>query len=46
MKKEYADLLLRWAEAILIEELHSKDYYHKTSRVFAIFLPVKSVGLE
>jgi len=44
VKKEYADLLRR-ADAIFIEELHRDDYYHKTSQAFAVFLPVKSVGV-
>ena len=44
VKKEYADLL-READAIFIEELHREDYYHKTSQAFAVFLPVKSVGV-
>ena len=44
MKKEYADLL-READAIFIEELHREDWYHKTSQAFAVFLPVKSVGV-
>jgi GMP synthase (glutamine-hydrolysing) len=44
VKKEYADLLRR-ADAIFIEELHREDYYHKTSQAFAVFLPVKSVGV-
>ena len=44
VKKEYADLL-RLADAIFIEELHRDDYYHKTSQAFAVFLPVKSVGV-
>lgn len=44
VKKEYADLL-RLADAIFIEELHREDYYHKTSQAFAVFLPVKSVGV-
>ena len=44
VKKEYADLL-READAIFIEELHAADYYHKTSQAFAVFLPVKSVGV-
>ncbi|MBL4583516.1 MAG: GMP synthase (glutamine-hydrolyzing), partial [Pseudomonadales bacterium] len=33
------------ADAIFIEELHAADYYHKTSQAFAVFLPVKSVGV-
>ena len=44
VKKEYADLL-READAIFIEELHAADWYHKTSQAFAVFLPVKSVGV-
>ncbi len=44
VKKEYAELL-READAIFIEELHAADYYHKTSQAFAVFLPVKSVGV-
>jgi GMP synthase (glutamine-hydrolyzing), C-terminal domain or B subunit/GMP synthase (glutamine-hydrolyzing), N-terminal domain or A subunit len=42
--KEYADLL-READAIFIEELHKADWYHKTSQAFAVFIPVKSVGV-
>jgi GMP synthase (glutamine-hydrolysing) len=44
VKKDYADLL-READAIFIEELHKADWYHKTSQAFAVFLPVKSVGV-
>ncbi len=44
VKKDYADILRR-ADAIFIEELHNADYYHKTSQAFAVFLPVKSVGV-
>lgn len=44
IKKEYADIL-READAIFIEELHKADFYHKTSQAFAVFLPVKSVGV-
>ena len=44
VKKEYADLL-RQADNIFIEELHRADLYHKTSQAFAVFLPVKSVGV-
>ncbi|MCK9506135.1 MAG: glutamine-hydrolyzing GMP synthase [Porticoccaceae bacterium] len=44
VKKEYADIL-READAIFIEELHRVDWYHKTSQAFAVFLPVKSVGV-
>ena len=44
VKREYADLL-READAIFLEELHAADFYHKTSQAFAVFLPVKSVGV-
>ncbi len=44
VKKEYADLL-RLADAIFMEELHRDDFYQKTSQAFAVFLPVKSVGV-
>ncbi len=50
VKKEFADLLRR-ADAIFIEELrNTKDdsdqsWYDKTSQAFAVFLPVKSVGV-
>ncbi len=54
VKKEFADLLRR-ADAIFIEELRStieedggeapRSWYDKTSQAFAVFLPVKSVGV-
>jgi GMP synthase (glutamine-hydrolysing) len=44
VKKEYADLL-RQADAIFIEELYRHDLYGKVSQAFAVFLPVKSVGV-
>ncbi|AMK76758.1 MULTISPECIES: glutamine-hydrolyzing GMP synthase [Methylomonas] len=44
VKKPYADLL-RQADAIFIEELYRHDLYHKVSQAFAVFLPVKSVGV-
>jgi GMP synthase (glutamine-hydrolysing) len=44
VKKEYADLL-RSADAIFIEELRRAGYYDKVSQAFAVFLPVKSVGV-
>ena len=43
-KQEYADIL-RLADNIFIEELRKHDLYHKTSQAFAVFLPVKSVGV-
>ncbi|TVO53404.1 MULTISPECIES: glutamine-hydrolyzing GMP synthase [Denitromonas] len=44
VKKEFADLLRR-ADAIFIDELRAADWYEKTSQAFAVFLPVKSVGV-
>jgi len=44
VRKEYADLL-RLADHIFIEELRKHDLYDKTSQAFAVFLPVKSVGV-
>ena len=44
VKREYAELL-RSADAIFIEELHRNDYYDKVSQAFAVFLPVRSVGV-
>ena len=44
VRPEYA-ALLREADAVFIEELHRAELYHKTSQAFAVFLPVKSVGV-
>jgi GMP synthase (glutamine-hydrolysing) len=44
VKREFADLLRR-ADAIFIEELRNADWYDKVSQAFAVFLPVKSVGV-
>ncbi len=51
VNKEFADLL-RFADAIFIEELRNtkdatsgKTWYELTSQAFAVFLPVKSVGV-
>jgi GMP synthase (glutamine-hydrolysing) len=44
VRKDYADLL-RQADAIFIEELRKHDLYDKTSQAFAVFLPVRSVGV-
>ena len=44
IKQEYADTL-RAADAIFIEELRRHDLYDKVSQAFAVFLPVKSVGV-
>jgi len=44
VKREYAELLAQ-ADAIFIDELRKADLYDKTSQAFAVFLPVKSVGV-
>jgi GMP synthase (glutamine-hydrolysing) len=44
VKKEFADIL-RQADAIFIEELRKNDWYDKVSQAFAVFIPVKSVGV-
>ena len=44
VKSDYAELLRR-ADAIFIEELRAADWYDKVSQAFAVFLPVKSVGV-
>jgi len=44
VKKSYCDILRR-ADAIFIEELHKAELYHKVSQAFAVFMPVKSVGV-
>ncbi|MBK6289562.1 MAG: glutamine-hydrolyzing GMP synthase [Pseudomonadales bacterium] len=44
VRKAYADIL-RQADAIFIEELHNAGLYHEVSQAFAVFLPVKSVGV-
>jgi GMP synthase (glutamine-hydrolysing) len=44
VKKEYADIL-RLADDIFISELRKHDLYDKVSQAFAVFLPVKSVGV-
>jgi GMP synthase (glutamine-hydrolysing) len=44
VKKEYAELL-RQADAIYLEELERAGLYDKIAQAFAVFLPVKSVGV-
>ena len=44
VKREYAELLRR-ADAIFIDELRNAGWYDQTSQAFAVFLPVKSVGV-
>ena len=44
IKKEYADIL-RKADNIFMEELNNYGLYDKVDQAFAVFLPVKSVGV-
>jgi GMP synthase (glutamine-hydrolysing) len=44
VKREFADLL-RYADAIFIDELRAAGWYEQTAQAFAVFLPVKSVGV-
>jgi GMP synthase (glutamine-hydrolysing) len=44
VKKEFADLLRR-ADDIFIHELRKQGLYDAVSQAFAVFLPVKSVGV-
>ena len=44
VRPEYLEKL-RLADAILIEELYKTNLYYKVSQAFAVFLPVKSVGV-
>ena len=44
VRKDFADILRR-ADAIYIEELYAAGHYDKISQAFAVFLPVKSVGV-
>ncbi len=44
VRREYAELLRR-ADAIFIEELRRSGWYERTSQAFAVFLPVRSVGV-
>ncbi|MEI8054537.1 MAG: glutamine-hydrolyzing GMP synthase [bacterium] len=36
---------LRQADHIFLEELHKENLYNKVSQAFAVFLPIKSVGV-
>ncbi|MBE8215965.1 MAG: glutamine-hydrolyzing GMP synthase [Endozoicomonadaceae bacterium] len=38
-------LLLRQVDAIFMEELQKADLYYKVNQAFAVFLPIKSVGV-
>ena len=44
IQKAHAELLRR-ADAIFIEELRTQGLYDKVSQAFAVFLPVRSVGV-
>lgn len=44
VKKSYC-LLLAKANNIFIEELRKHDFYNKLSQAFAVFLPIRSVGI-
>jgi GMP synthase (glutamine-hydrolysing) len=44
VRREYADLLRR-ADAIFIDGLRESGWYDKVAQAFAVFLPVKSVGV-
>src|SRR5438552_689049 len=42
--REYADVLRR-ADAIFIDELRASGWYDRVAQAFAVFLPVRSVGV-
>ena len=44
VRREYAEILQR-ADRVFIEELRRHDLYDKVSQAFAVFLPIKSVGV-
>ena len=44
VKEEYADIL-RHADHIFMEELHNENLYYEVNQAFAVFLPIKSVGV-
>lgn len=44
VKPDYVEKL-RLADAILLDELRQHDLYHQVSQAFAVFLPIKSVGV-
>lgn len=44
VQKEYVHLLQR-VDAIFIEALHQQALYDKVAQAFAVFLPIKSVGV-
>jgi GMP synthase (glutamine-hydrolysing) len=44
VKRDYAALLQR-ADAIFIDELRAAGWYDRVAQAFAVFLPVRSVGV-
>ena len=44
VRAEYVQLLQR-ADAIFIDELRASGWYDRTAQAFAVFLPVRSVGV-
>jgi GMP synthase (glutamine-hydrolysing) len=44
IERNYVDLLQR-ADDIFVQELRNSGWYDKTAQAFAVFLPVKSVGV-
>jgi len=44
LKREYVELLQR-ADAVFIDELRASGWYDKTAQAFAVFLPVRAVGV-
>jgi GMP synthase (glutamine-hydrolysing) len=44
VKRHYVDLLQR-ADAVFIDELRASGWYDRTAQAFAVFLPVRSVGV-
>lgn len=45
VKPEYL-AIVRQADAIFIEQLHKHNLYNTVSQAFAVFLPIKSVGVK
>jgi GMP synthase (glutamine-hydrolysing) len=45
IKHEYLDILQQ-ADAIFLAELYKHNYYQRCSQAFAVFLPIKSVGVK
>ncbi len=45
VRAEYAEILRR-ADAVFIDELRRHGLYDKVSQAFAVFLPVRSVGVQ